>query len=123
MSIKVDQAREEHRRLNEAFRARKVLDSRFYSQVKAAGCDPEGSVLVSYTPDGADTYFGTLIRQDGRVLAFDIALANPAGSEWEDRTEEFLQEYGRNRKSRPWLPTVVAYESFLQERKAKGQSS
>jgi hypothetical protein len=113
MSIKLDQARREISSLNAAFRARELLDPRFYRQLESAGFQPEKCVLVSITPDGAETYFGTLIRQDGRVFDFDIALAAPAHSEWTEITDTFLKDYRRLKKGRPWLPSIVAYDAFL----------
>ncbi len=121
--IKVDQAAREHADLNQRFRDGELLDKRFYAQLSERGCVVNECVLVNLVPDGDETYFGTIIRQDGRVFDFDLALANSSGSEWDDKTEPFLHDYDRDRRSQPWLPNVIAYGMFMNDRRARSQSS
>jgi len=100
-----------------------MVDPRFYEQLTERGCDVDECVLVRLVPDGADTFFGTVIRQDGRVFDFDLVLEDSRGSEWEEKTERFLREYETHQKSKPWMPGVVAYRMFMHERKARSRIS
>jgi hypothetical protein len=100
-----------------------MVDSRFYIQIAERGCEVDKCVLVKIVPDGADTYFGTIIRQDGRIFEFDLALADSSASDWEETTEDFLREFERAQKSKPWRPEVVAYRMFMDERNEAARSS
>lgn len=110
--MKVQQARAAHRALNQEFHARALVDERLYQQLEARRCVVAACVLVSICPEGGDTYFGQIIRQDGRVFEFDLSLDAPANAEWVDKTHEFLAAYRRHAKTKPWLEMVVAYQAF-----------
>lgn len=77
-----------------------------------AGCAYYTSILISLVPDGGNTYFGRIIRQDGQVFDFDLDLDTPRMSSWRDVTNEFRQICGRNRTTKPWSEEVVASELF-----------
>jgi hypothetical protein len=111
-TTQVESAREEIRELNERFRNGALLGKSFHAQLRLHGCDPSRSVLVALVPDGANTYSGQIIKQDGSVLAFDVDLDSPDLSRWEDCTREFEQQRLRIETSKPWAPSVVAYELF-----------
>ncbi len=117
--IQLDHAVRDQTELNRRFRAGELLDDRFHAQLEGYGCDVETCVLVSLVPDGNETYCGTIIRQDGRVFDFDLALGDPESSEWEDRTEAFLREYEQNKKRKDFRPGVVAYRMFLAEQQGR----
>ena len=122
-STKVDSAIREHSDLNARFRSGEMVVSRFYAQLTERGCEVDKCVLVKLVPDGAETYFGTVIRQDGRIFEFDLALTDSSASDWEEKTGDFLREFERAQKSKPWMPEVVAYRMFMEERKEGARSS
>jgi hypothetical protein len=109
-SRQVQQSRQELVELNERFRSRHLLSKSFYAQLEQHGCDTQRSVLVELVPDGASTYSGKLIRQDGTVLSFDIDLDSPDMSKWDDVTRSFQAESRRLQRSRPRARPVIAYE-------------
>lgn len=104
------QAEREFRTLNERFRSERLLSASFYEQIRGKGIEPHESVLVRLTPDGANTYFGQVIRQDGTVFDFDIDLDLPAHSKWVETTAEFENSYRRFAHSKPWREEVLAQQ-------------
>jgi hypothetical protein len=111
-SKKVEQCRQELLDLNQKFRNGQLLGRSFYAQLGLHGCDPKRSVLVVLVPEGADTFSGNVIKQDGTVLGFDIDLDAPELSQWEDLTQKFHEETRRLLGRKPWAASVVAYALF-----------
>lgn len=113
---KVESAREELADLNAKLHGRSLLTESFYRQLMQAGFAYRQCFLVSLVPDGSNTFFGQVIRQDGRVFEFDLDLDSAQFSSWTDVTDAFLKRYERNRKSKPWAKEVVAYDFFKANR-------
>jgi hypothetical protein len=72
-------------------------------------------VLVSWTPDGGNTYFGKVIRQDGRMFEFDVDLDLPQHTTWLNVTDEFLKALKTGRL-KFCSDEKVAYEMYRRER-------
>lgn len=69
-------------------------------------------MLISIFPDGSNTYCGKIIRQDGRVIEFDIDFDDSDYSIWTDITDTFHDAYEKHKNSKPWMKEVVAYDLF-----------
>ena len=108
----VEESRRALLEVNERFWKRSILGPSFYAQLAAHGFDCAGSLLVEAVPEGSNTYSGAVIRQDGRVFAFDVDLELPHLSEWEDVTESFLEKCRRLTPVEPWADPVVALALF-----------
>jgi hypothetical protein len=70
------------------------------------------STLVSLVPDGANTFTGKMIRQDGRVFEFDVDVDSPEFTTWRDVTDEF-QDGLRTGRTKPWSAERLAYDEHL----------
>lgn len=110
MSQKVEKARQALLEVNRKFWRGQLLGGTFYAQLGAHGCDYRRSVVISLVPEGARTFTGKLLVQDGNVLGFDIDLDRSDLSRWEDLTQQFREECSHLRKAKPWAPQVLAYE-------------
>ncbi|WP_427501415.1 hypothetical protein ACQE3E_07095 [Methylomonas sp. MED-D] len=55
-------------------------------------------------------YCGKVIRQDGRVIDFDIDFDAADYSIWTDTTDAFHEIYEKNKSSKPWMKEVIAYD-------------
>jgi hypothetical protein len=119
-SQKVERCRQELLDLNQKFRSGQLLGRSFYARLGLHGCDPKRSVLVALVPEGADTFSGKVIKQDGTVLGFDVDLDSPELSQWEDLTQKFQTETRSLLGSKPWAESVVAYALFRELGKERG---
>lgn len=107
---KVDDARKALLELNRKFWGRQLLGGAFYAQLGLHGCDYRRSVVIGLVPEGARTFTGRVLRQDGTVLGFDIDLDRSESSRWEDLTQQFRDECHRLLKAKPWAPQIIASE-------------
>jgi hypothetical protein len=111
-TMKGDAARRELVELNNRFRDRKLASPSFYSQLMQAGFAYAACVLVSLVPDGANTFIGKVIRQDGRVFEFDVDLDSPQFTTWRDVTDEF-REGLKTGRIKPWSAEKMAFDEYL----------
>lgn len=118
---KIGLAKQELTELNDRFHSRSLLSETFYRQLTQAGFAYRRCLLISIFPDGGATYCGKLIRQDGRVVKFDIDLDFEKFSSWEDVTEIFNEMYEKNKNVKPWLKEVIAYDLFREMQKNSEQ--
>lgn len=109
---KIESAKKEVVDVNTKFHQKTLLDSEFYRQLMQAGFIYSECILISIFPDGSNTYCGKIIRQDGRVIEFDIDIDASDYSRWADITDTFHGIYEKNKKSKPWMKEVVAYDLF-----------
>lgn len=109
---KAELTREELVELNNKFHRKTLLNDVFYKQLMQAGFAYRKCLLISIFPDGANTFCGKMIRQDGRVVEFDIDLDADKFSSWEDVTDSFNEMYAKNNRIKPWLKEIVAYDLF-----------
>jgi hypothetical protein len=114
-SLTVEMAARALAELNQRFCARELLGEAFYVEMRARGFIHAQCVLVSIAPDGSNTYFGRIIRQDGRVFDFDVDLDDSAFSSWIDVTEKFERDL-RARRFKPWSPELLAHAEFVRRR-------
>ena len=98
-------------KLNEYFHSHKILPSSFYQQLMQAGFQSAKSVMIGLVPDGSNTYFGKIIRQDGRVFEFDMDLDSSEYFIMEDITDEYENTI-RNGKRRAKSDAIAAMEFF-----------
>ncbi|OHX38163.1 hypothetical protein BJL95_23435 [Methylomonas sp. LWB] len=98
--------------VNAKFHQKILLESEFYRQLMQAGCVFNQCILISIFPDGSNTYCGKVIRQDGRVIDFDIDFDAADYSIWTDTTDAFHEIYEKNKSSKPWMKEVIAYDLF-----------
>ena len=109
---KLSVAYSEVKALNDKFRNKLLLTDEFYVQLKHFGFKLKNSVIISLIPEGGNTYSGVLIRHEGKVFEFDLDLDDVNYSQLDDVTNDFLSEYDRMKKVKPWMVEVVAYELF-----------
>lgn len=114
-SQKAESARHALEELNRRFHARKLAGKGFYAQLMEQGFAHGQCVLVSLVPDGANTYVGKIIRQDGRMFEFDVDLDVPALSSWTDVSENFEREL-RAGRFKPWAQESLAYAEHVRIR-------
>lgn len=98
-------------KLNEYFHSHKMLPSSFYQQLMQTGFQFAKSVMIELVPDGSNTYFGKIIRQDGRVFEFDVDLDSSECSTLDDITDEFEMTL-RNGKRRAKSDAIAAMDFF-----------
>jgi hypothetical protein len=99
--------------LNESFQQKKILDSSFYLMLNEMGFELPFSVLVSICPDGQGTFFGHVIRQDGKVYRFDADLNHPHLTECSDVTDKFTSDI-KTKRYKFWSQEQIAYNLFLE---------
>lgn len=80
----MEQARLELEKMNETFRARKILPEAFYSQIEQRGFQIDSAILVNLVPEGSNTYSGQILSADARLFYFDIDLDSPQMAVWEE---------------------------------------
>jgi len=112
MGIKIDRAREDIEILNEAYNNRSLVSNEFYDQLEGYGVVINASILVSFIPDGANTYSGEIITQDEAVFSFDIDLYHPKYSIWDDISIQFYKDVKNSIRNKPWAVEVIAYQMF-----------
>ena len=109
---KIELTKKEVIDINTKFHQKTLLESEFYRQLMQAGFVYSQCILISIFPDGGNTYCGKIIRQDGRVIEFDIDFDASGYSIWTDITDTFHEVYEKNKNSKPWMKEVVAYDLF-----------
>jgi hypothetical protein len=114
-SLRVESAARAFAELNGRFRAGELIGEAFYVEMIARGFNHAQCVLVSVVPDGANTYVGRIIRQDGRVFDFDVDLDDPALSSWTDVSESFERDLSAGR-FKPWSPELLAHAEYARSR-------
>lgn len=98
--------------LNKKFHDKSLLNDAFYKQLMQAGFAYSQCILVYIFPDSSNTYCGQIIRQDGKVLAFDIDLDSAKYTSWKDITDDFRKTCESSSSAKPWLKEVVAFNLF-----------
>lgn len=64
--------------LNKKFREKELLlEESFYKQLEVYGCEIDKSFIIDVIPDSGNTYVGTIINQNMKILYFDIDTVSP----------------------------------------------
>lgn len=87
---------------------------KIWQRLAERGFDQDRSRLLLLCPDSGATFFGKIIRQDGRIFGFDIALDNLSADEFEDVSYKILgTKNARNAKAN--RDTMAKYRQWMEE--------